>query len=663
MGRLIHSPEDYESAYADNPHEGGPPLIMDRGTGNTYVGHDGWYHVDLRDVHGLDWVSQDEGRFSPDRSKFFWYKATDDPQDQLKQHFPDLEIYRPSSDKGQGWLTEYESVMRNQTPPQNLQQDAFDDLWTAKTAAAVMHVPGRYHKGIIDDHGEVHIWPLEDDPDWGEDPDAHPFHDEYQRDFQVQATPENSTRFYLDRNNGLRLYPKPFKEEPFYAVHDPQTAEEIVRQHVPDAHYTTDPYPDPESLNSVFGKRGRVSNDGSADEVHVALDVPERVRLSIYNFATSLGIPDNELEDPNNYHITVAYAEHGVENVPAHAIRNNFNMQGLKFEGVGLSKFDGGALVIELDNPYFSTWAERLADWLEENYDVEVSRFPGGPKPHITIAYTDKGVGYRIPPISFRAGPISLSTPRKAKPIPPVYAKRGRVSVEHPLTGEPMDEPDGGWEAWGGEPEWNHALRCPYCGSPNTGTKMTNFGHGEWKIAASCRDCFARWTPEQDKPLHQTGEDDPTWQDFWRGARTAGPNSYYAQPEYIQPRIDQKWQPGSWGKGLFIDHSDWPQPQVITWNTGTKSLNGGTPHHVNVSDHVGLDNDLFFEGLRSGSVRLLQIDDTGQTWDCFNGRELPPHLWEYAKAQGHGIRPYGSGAQEDPATATDDLEGDTHLWG
>lgn len=45
----------------------------------------------------------------------------------------------------------------------------------------VMYVPGQFHKGILYNHpaghDELHVWPLQNDPGWGPDPDAHPYHD------------------------------------------------------------------------------------------------------------------------------------------------------------------------------------------------------------------------------------------------------------------------------------------------------------------------------------------------------------------------------------------------------------------------------------------------------------------------------------------------------
>ena len=159
-------------------------------------------------------------------------------------------------------------------------------------------------------------------------------------------------------------------------------------------------------------------------ELHIALDIPERVRERIGNYAATLGLPSSALVNPAEYHITVAFADEGLDKVDHHEIRNNFNMQGLKFEAKGLRRFEHDAVVIELDNPYFNRWADKLNDWLRDK-GVKPETYPGGYKPHITIAYTkDEPTQRPLPPLVFRGGPISISTPRNApeQPLGPLTA-------------------------------------------------------------------------------------------------------------------------------------------------------------------------------------------------------------------------------------------------
>ena len=101
------------------------------------------------------------------------------------------------------------------------------------------------------------------------------------------------------------------------------------------------------------------------------------------------------------------------------------------------------------------------------------------------------------------------------------------------------------------------------------------------------------------------------------------------------------WQQGQWGKGLAVDG------QVHTWHTGTRSLNGGSPHHRQVAvGQLGMDDKTFFDGIKDRSVRLLQIDPDGRATDCFGGDKLPdwvhqqlgtqepdPHDWKFGNAE------------------------------
>lgn len=193
-------------------------------------------------------------------------------------------------------------------------------------------------------------------------------------------------------------------------------------------------------------------------ELHIALDVPERIRERLGIHAARLGLPLGSLENPANYHITVAYADSGLEKIKPHEIRNNFNMTGLKFEPVGIRRFENDAIVLELENEYFTRWADLLNDWLEDR-GVKVNRYPGGWKPHITIAYTSQEPkGHTLPPLTFRCGPISISTPRSAPqdPLGPLTAaydphalRREAEALSQPLN-HPFILPGDGRDPWVG---------------------------------------------------------------------------------------------------------------------------------------------------------------------------------------------------------------------
>lgn len=154
----------------------------------------------------------------------------------------------------------------------------------------------------------------------------------------------------------------------------------------------------------------RTARIGGKNEVHLSLGVPEHVRTQI---TTWLGQVDLNMEpnDPEDYHITVAYAKTGLDNPALRGVTNRFNLTGLKFEGKRLTKFDDGAIVIELSNPYFDDLANDVQEWLIER-GVEVSRYSPN-KPHITVGHSDEDPPrVKLPPLSFRAERMTFSTPR-----------------------------------------------------------------------------------------------------------------------------------------------------------------------------------------------------------------------------------------------------------
>jgi uncharacterized protein (DUF983 family) len=58
----------------------------------------------------------------------------------------------------------------------------------------------------------------------------------------------------------------------------------------------------------------------------------------------------------------------------------------------------------------------------------------------------------------------------------------------------PGDEPDGGWDIWGGEPIWKMTdQRCRNCGEGPVGLRVVNSGPDEW-TQANCKNCLSSWT-------------------------------------------------------------------------------------------------------------------------------------------------------------------------
>lgn len=163
------------------------------------------------------------------------------------------------------------------------------------------------------------------------------------------------------------------------------------------------------------------ASEGTEDELHLALGVPQRICRTIGDWVSTFELPEEELVSPSEYHITVAYSEHGLTTPHVTEVLRYYNLTGMKFTAKRLTKFDDGALVVELEADKFSEVAEKVAVWLEER-GIEVSRHEGGWKPHITVAYTEDEVIAKLPPLIFRAGGMSFSTPRKAPAFAPLTA-------------------------------------------------------------------------------------------------------------------------------------------------------------------------------------------------------------------------------------------------
>ncbi len=156
----------------------------------------------------------------------------------------------------------------------------------------------------------------------------------------------------------------------------------------------------------------RTSSEESTDEFHFSLALEDNTIAKINAWVGTLGIDPKNLEDPEDYHVTIVYAPHGWNDLRAHEMVKHFNFTGMKFKAKGLSHFDGGAVVIELHN---DAWKESVKPVINrlKNLDVPVSEYPGGPKAHITIAYCDEMPEIKTPlALEFRARTQYVSMPR-----------------------------------------------------------------------------------------------------------------------------------------------------------------------------------------------------------------------------------------------------------
>lgn len=150
------------------------------------------------------------------------------------------------------------------------------------------------------------------------------------------------------------------------------------------------------------------------DELHVALALPQHIIDKIHEWAKDVDWPNGtELEKPEDYHITLLYCPEGhEEHRDAEWLRHS---DGYDVEITGLDEFGEGdeiATVLRIDAPAAKDHANDLQD-MAENRGLPINRFPGGYKPHITVAYgPGKPKNVRVPKLKFKSEPSSVSKPR-----------------------------------------------------------------------------------------------------------------------------------------------------------------------------------------------------------------------------------------------------------
>lgn len=153
--------------------------------------------------------------------------------------------------------------------------------------------------------------------------------------------------------------------------------------------------------------------DAEEDELHVGLEIPAAITKQIKAWVDEQDWPEGtEKEDPSDYHITLLYAHNGHD---AHYDADWFDhTKGEEVSISGIDEFgddDEKAIVLRIASPAVKTHAVRMQD-SAESHDLDVSKFPGGYKPHLTIAYGPGKPKGSPPKLKFRTGPSSVSPPR-----------------------------------------------------------------------------------------------------------------------------------------------------------------------------------------------------------------------------------------------------------
>jgi 2'-5' RNA ligase len=176
---------------------------------------------------------------------------------------------------------------------------------------------------------------------------------------------------------------------------------------------------------------------GLQNELHVAHDVPRAVGKQIRDWANQQKWPEGtELEHPTDYHITTLYSPEG------HERKNEYWIEHLNDAKVNLKGLDsfgpsdkGYAIVIKVDSPELSDHANKLQD-VAEKQGLEITHFPGGYQPHITLAYSPQKApaGLTPPPLTFDIGPSKVSPRRYKEDEPEAESKTAAENelAEHP---------------------------------------------------------------------------------------------------------------------------------------------------------------------------------------------------------------------------------------
>lgn len=166
----------------------------------------------------------------------------------------------------------------------------------------------------------------------------------------------------------------------------------------------------------------------SEDEFHVGIQLPEDIFPRLAEIADELGCRP---EKPENFHITMFWSEEGYSRRDLHEWIRTRSVPGLRFENARIESFpsnatdDKWAVVLRLDAPEAKVLANTLMDEAEE-HGLEIKRFDGGWKPHITLGWSQEKIsGDKYPDVSFRAGPLYVSIPRPLRKQADLRARTG----------------------------------------------------------------------------------------------------------------------------------------------------------------------------------------------------------------------------------------------
>ena len=200
-------------------------------------------------------------------------------------------------------------------------------------------------------------------------------------------------------------------------------AREAVRNHwdeqiAPNVPQTNIPY---QVTDTTLARSARyVAAGESKDEFHVGFTLPEELFRQLGDIGNILPIRQ---EEPENYHITMFWSEKGYSQQELHRWVKNRSISGLRFNNARIDCFpskitnEKWAVVLRLDSPEAKKLANIMMDEAEEQ-GLDIKRFDGGWKAHITLGWSDEKIpSQKFPEIDFRTGPLYVSIPRPLRKV------------------------------------------------------------------------------------------------------------------------------------------------------------------------------------------------------------------------------------------------------
>jgi hypothetical protein len=140
--------------------------------------------------------------------------------------------------------------------------------------------------------------------------------------------------------------------------------------------------------------------------------IPDQAKQQIHEWTQAQQWPEGtKFQDPSKYHVTGIYSPEGFSN-PEHQQWAN-SRSGITYPvtTTGIESFspaEGKSLtptVLRVHNPDLINDGEGMLNEAEQR-GLPVSRFPGGYKPHITVAHTPEQVQLEHPGLQFPVGPL-----------------------------------------------------------------------------------------------------------------------------------------------------------------------------------------------------------------------------------------------------------------